>query len=198
MTTATPGRVRRSIRFAQLAAQSEAHVRTALIRRERITDHGKLEMASFQNTQDWAGNVGMSPSGRFQVLESPQKKQKIFGNTGIRADWAKGILWVLIAVFSVALLVQFASLGATSLQIQRLENRITAAESSRDTLRRNLAVSSSDITVCTKAVELNLISSGGAPTILLVAPESATMNLMTSPEAEATEEPELRASAGGV
>ncbi len=198
MTMAAEGRVRRSVRFAQLNAETSVSARNVSVRRERIHTGERLEMPSFQHTQDWAGSVGISPSGRFQVQAHPGKKQKPFSRAGVRTDWAGAILWVLVAAMCVALLVRFASVGAAGIRIHRLETRIAAAENRGNQLRSDLAVSGGDISVCTKAVELNLISSGGAPTIYLTAPERADMNLMTETEVQTTEEPELRASAGGV
>lgn len=193
MTTAAPERIRRSVRFARLDAQAGAAVRTAPQRRERFSGTGKLETLSLRHSQDWTSGAGVSPSGRFQVVESPRARQKAFGPKGIRADAARVLLWILIAVLSVLLLVRFASIGASEAQIRRLETRITAAEGKQKELRDRLTATGGDISVCTRAVELNLISSGGAPTIQLTAPEGATMNLMT--EASATAQPELRASA---
>ena len=93
--------------------------------------------------------------------------------------------------------MSFASIGASSLRIQRLQEKIETAENNGNKLRAELARSGGDITVCTKAVEMNLISSGGAPTIQLTAPLGATMTLMEAPSAEATEEPEMRAALTG-
>ncbi len=196
MTTAASGRIRRSIRFARLDAQAGPAFRDTSLRRERMTVPDRLEMPSYQNTQDWTGGMGMSPSGRFRVAEDPFQKRKSFTREGIRADWARGILWVLAALMCVVLLAELATAGAGAIQIQKLESRIEKAQSAGEALQAKLAVSSGDITVCTKAVELNLISSGGAPTIILTAPAAATMTLVAMPEAAATEEPELRASAG--
>ena len=196
MTTATSGRIRRSVRFAQLDAQFEANGREAPLVRERIRLPERLEIPSYENRQDWAGGMGMSPSGRFQVVEGTRPKQKILGKTGIRMDWAKAILWVLSAVLAVVLLVQFSSVGAASLRIGRLQTRIETAESRGRSLKEELTASSGDISVLTRAVEMNLISSGGAPTIQLTAPAAATMNLAVPQGPESTEEPALRASAG--
>ncbi len=191
---AAPGRVRRSIRFAQLDAQSGAAAREAAPRRERMRVTERLEMPSYQNTQDWTNGLGVSPSGRFQVIEEPRKRQIIFGKEGVRKDWARMIIIAAAAVLCVVLLVQFASIGASSLQIQKLERRLETAEGRNRELRIQLEQVSGDISVCTKAVELNLISSGGAKSIALTAPLGATMILVDS-AAQTTEEPELRAAA---
>ncbi len=89
-----------------------------------------------------------------------------------------------------------APIGAGSLRIRRLQARIESAETVGERLRGELALNTGDISVCTKAVELNLISSGGAPTIRLTAPKGATMTLVRTGMPETTEEPEIRADAG--
>ena len=114
------------------------------------------------------------------------------GGSGI----PRGIRRLLVAALAVILLVEFAEIGASSLQAQKLQTRITAAEAKGKTIRAELAASSGDISILTKAVEMNLISSGGAQTILLTAPAAATMNLVTSSPAAPTAEPALAASAG--
>ena len=197
MTTATAsGRIRRSVRFAKLEDQAAAGRNTSL-RRERITVAEKLEIPSYQNTQDWTGGMGMSPSGRFRVVEEPRKRQGILSRDGIRKDWAKILIWALAVIFSVVLLAEFASIGASSLRIRKLETRTEAAQNRGRQLQRELADQSGDISVLTRAVELNLISSGGASTILLTAPQGATMTLVETQSAQATEEPEIRAAITG-
>ena len=195
MTTAAPGRVRRSIRYAQLEASSGAAKRENPLRRERMTVRSGLEVPSFQNTQDWTSGMAMSPSGRFRVIEEPREHRRVFSREGIREDWARTIIWLLSALMAVVLLVMFASVGASSLQIRKLEKRMETAQAKKLELQSRLSASGGDISVCTKAVELNLISSSGAPTIQLTAPEGATMVLVETRGAAPTEEPEMRASA---
>lgn len=194
---AATGRVRRSIRYAQLDAQTGSAVSSVPLRRQRMTESARLNAPSFQNTQDWTGGMGISPSGRFQVIEEPLRKQPLFSREGIRMDLAGGLLWLMAVGMAVILLVLFASVGAGSLRIRRLESRIESAENIGDNLRQRLDDSSGDISVVTRAVELNLISSEGAPTIRLTAPKGATMTLVRTGTPEPTEEPELRAGLGG-
>jgi len=189
-----PGRIRRSVRFAQLDAQNDAPSRESMPRRERIRVSERLEMPSYQNTQDWTSGVGMSPSGRFQVIEDARERRKAFGREGLRKDVARALIWATAALLCVILLIQFASVGASSLQIQKLERRVETAQNKKQELRGQLDRVSGDISVCTKAVQLNLISSGGARTISLTAPLGATMMLVES-QASSTEEPDLRALA---
>jgi len=197
MTTTAQGRVRRSIRFAQLDAQSGPAARESMPRRERMTVSGRLEMPSCPHTQDWTGGMGLSPSGRFRVIEEPGERRRAFSREGIRMDWARVLIWVTAAVLCTVLLVQFAAIGASSLQIQKLERRVETAQNKKQELRSQLDQVSGDISVCTKAVELNLISSGGARSIYLTAPLGATLVLVeTLPVG--TAEPELRASAASL
>ncbi len=195
MAAAGNGRVRRSIRFAQLNAETAPLVRESAPRKMRFSGTERLEMPSFQNTQDWTSGMGISPSGRFRVIEEQRDRRRAVSREGIRADWARALIWVLAAVLCMTLLVQTASLGAGTLRIQKLEKRITLAEAQQQKLQGDLARRSGDISVCTRAVELNLISSGGAPTIALTAP-AANMTLVGPTAAPATQEPEIRAAQG--
>lgn len=197
MTTAASGRIRRSIRFARLEAQTASVKRETAPRRERITTRPGLEFSSFRNTQNWADGMGVSPSGRFRVVEEPRDRKKAVSREGIREDWAKLLIWILAAAILTAVLAMAASIGSSSLRIRKLETRMEAAQARNLELKGELAALGGDVSVCTKAVELNMISSNGAPTIQLEAPTAATMLLVETGGASATEEPELRASAQG-
>ena len=48
------------------------------IRRRRMTCSDRLP--SFHQTQDWTGSMGVSPSGRFRIVEEPTKKQRLLVN----------------------------------------------------------------------------------------------------------------------
>ncbi len=196
MTTAATGRVRRSVRFAQMQAGTESAVREGKPRRERMSVSGRLEMSSFPLSQDWTGGMGTSPSGRFQVVEHTQPGKKPVSREGIRTDWARALIWIIAALLCTVLLAETAAMGTSALHVRKLQARIEAAENRNGELKSSLSVSSGDISVCTRAVELNLISSAGAPTIQLTAPENATMTLVETAEAGTTAEPEMRASAG--
>ena len=195
MTTAASGRVRRSIRFARMEAQSAEVRRDASPRRERMTLRPGLEFSNCRNTQNWTDGMGISPSGRFRVVEEPRDRRRAVSRDGIRSDWAKILIWLLAAAAAVALLAVAASIGTGSLRIRKLETRIEAAQARNLELRGQLASLGGDVSVCTKAVELNMISSNGAPTIQLTAPAAANMVLMEAGEVTATQEPDIRASA---
>ena len=195
MSETATGRIRRSVRFAQLEQQSGALRGEATPRRQRITVADHLEPSPFANTQDWTGGMGISPSGRFRVATDPGSREKPLNRKGIRKDWAGRVLTLMIAIMAVALLVELASLGAGQIRIQKLNARITAMEERNEELRESLRRSSEDISVCTEAVKLNLVSSNGVKPITLTAPSRARMVLM---EAEDTlETGEIRASTAG-
>ena len=195
MTTAAPGRIRRSVRFAQLAQESAAP-RTAPLRRERMTVADHLEYPSFERKQDWTVGMGISPSGRFQVRDAADPRPRIFSREGLRGDWARRILFVTASAAAAVLLALLAVLGSCQARSRRLEDQIAAASRKQEELRLSLEAAGGDIRVLTKAVELNLISSGGAPSIWLTAPAAATMVLVDAGESSSTERPEMRASAG--
>ncbi len=196
-TTAAGNRVRRSARFAVLPENGDTSVQGVSSRRARMTE--RLREDRFPNTQDWAFRVGTSPSGRFQVVEEPRKRTKMFSEQGIRWDAAKFILIGVGCVMAVVLLVMLASIGSSSSQIRMLDEKISAVEKMNAEMEGSLAVHSGDVSVCTEAVRLNLISSSGAQTISLTAPTGASLMLSSqeSTAAEATEEPVMRASLTG-
>ena len=173
MTMAASGRIRRSVRFAQLEQQSGNRKPEAMPRRQRITVADHLDSPSFRNTQDWTGGLGISPSGRFRVIEDRRHKERSFTRQGIRRDRARIILIALAALMAVILLVELASIGAGQLRIQKLNSRLTAMEERNEALRAALTLSGGDISVCTEAVKLNLVSSSGVRPISLTAPTGA-------------------------
>ena len=95
-----------------------------------------------------------------------------------------------------ALQAMLAGMGLSSRSIRRLDNKIEDMAKRNETLRQELAVNAGDVSVCTEAVKLNLISGYGAQTIQLTAPEGATMTLVDSQETTGGNEPETRASRG--
>ncbi len=197
MTTAADTRVRRSARYAAMPESRSTGIQGVSARRARMTE--RLNEERFPNTQDWAFKAGVSPSGRFQVVEEPRKRKKIISPEGIRWDVARVIFLVLGAVMVVVMLVMLASIGKSSSVIHVLDEKISAVEAYNEALSGEVAAQTGDISVCTEAVRLNLISSGGARTIQLTAPEGASLmlnSLETEAAAEATEVPALRAATG--
>ena len=193
MTMAASGRIRRSVRFAKLESQSR---KTEVYpRRQRMTVADHLETSSFQNSQDWTGSLGISPSGRFQIVENSGKQKRILTRDGIRQDWGRNCLMILAAILTVSILLEMAVLGAGKLRIQKLNSNIAAIEERNEALRASLARSSEDVSVCTEAVKLNLVSSNGVRPILLTAPSGARMVLV---EESAAESGGIRLSASGM
>ncbi len=197
MTTAADTRVRRSARYAAIPEIGSTGIQGVSARRARMTE--RLNEERFPNTQDWAFKAGVSPSGRFQVVEEPGKRRRIISSEGIRWDAARAAIIALGAVMAVVLLVMLASIGKSSSVIHTLDEKISVVEAYNEELSGRVAAQTGDISVCTEAVRLNLISSGGARTIQLTAPEGASLvlsDLETASAAEAAEGPALRAAAG--
>lgn len=150
-------------------------IRGVSARRARMTD--RLREDRFPNTQDWSVKAGVSPSGRFQVVEEPRKRTALISAAGIRWDAARTVLMVTGSLMIVVLLVMLATIGSSSMQIRQLDEKISAVEQYNEEMRGKLAAQSGDISVCTEAVRLNLISSSGAQTIRLTAPQGARLTL---------------------
>ncbi len=190
-STAGSGRIRRSVRFAQLDNQNG----TAKPQRQRFTEAAHLETASFPQRQDWTGSMGMSPSGRYRVIEKGETRVMPISRKGIRPDWGRTILVLLaIALIGIALF-EAAAMGVSSLNIRKLNSQIASVEERNDNLRSALARSSGDISVCTEAVKMNLVSSNGVRPIPLTAPEGARMVLTET--RSSMENEEIRASVTG-
>ncbi len=175
MTTAAEGRIRRGERYRVYTEAENTGIRGVSARRARMTD--SLNEDRFPNTQDWTVKAGMSPSGRFQIVEEPRKRIPLISAAGIRWDLARTALMIIGSVMIVVLLVMLAAIGSSSLQIRQLDEKISAVEQYNEELRGKISAESGDISVCTEAVRLNLISSSGARTIQLTAPRGANMML---------------------
>ena len=175
MTTSVQGRIRRSVRYSSFDMKGDHRVQQGNLRRERISCSDRMKELPYQQTQDWVNGVGMSPSGRFQVIEEAKPRQRLFSAEGIRWDAARALLILCAAIMAAVLLALTAGIGASGIQIKRLQDRIAAAEQRNADLRAELALSAADISVLTEAVKLNLISSTGARTVTLTAPQDAGM-----------------------
>ncbi len=173
-TTAASNRIRRSVRFAQV----EPRMQATSLRRERMTVSGRLENREWRNTQDWTGGLGISPSGRFQVLSEPSAKERIISGEGIRWGVAKAAIGLLAAVLVLALLIQAAAIGTTGAEIRKMDIRIEDIAGKNEGLKAQLTYSSGDVSVCTEAVKLNMISSNGAKAIDLTVPVGPNMMLV--------------------
>lgn len=193
--TALPTRIRRTVRHAQFDWQNDYRTREADTRRERMTVSRGVAEDPLRKMQDWSVGMGTSPSGRFQVLEEPRRKTPLISQEGIRFDFAKLLLIAIACLCAVLLLVEAGMIGTSAMQVARLDERIESVARKNETLQEQLAFSSTDISVCTEAVKLNMISSSGATTISLTAPVGANLVLVDGSEESRTEEMRTSASA---
>lgn len=147
------------------------------LHRQRMTCSGSLQ---FTNTQDWTGGMEMSPSGRFRVIEEAKPKQRFLSRDGIRWD----VAWIAIAAVIIlciaVLLADLAGMGISSRAISRLDAKIADQGRRNDGLKQELTVSSGDVSVCTEAVKLNLISGYGAATVMLTVPSEFSAGAVTA------------------
>ena len=139
------------------------------LHRQRMTCSDS--MRSFTNTQDWMNGMSISPSGRFQVVEEIRPKQKTFSREGIRWNVAWIILFVVVFLCAAVLTADVAGMGLGSRSIGRLNSKIADLTRRNNELKQEVELNSADVSVCTEAVKLNLISGSGAQTILLTAPQ---------------------------
>jgi cell division protein FtsL len=149
-----------------------------ILHRQRMTCSESLRNIS--QTQDWTGSMGMSPSGRFQVVEEARPAKKVFSREGVRWDAA----WILIAAAAVLcagiLLADLAGVGIGSRNISKLDMRIEEYMRKNDQMKQELADQSRDMSVCTEAVKLNLISGNAAQTVRLTAPAELSESAVTT------------------
>ena len=156
------------------------------LHRQRMTVSDS--MRSFTNTQDWTGGMEMSPSGRFRVIEEAKPKQKIISREGIRWDAAWAAIIAAVILCAVILLADVAGMGIGARTISRLDSKIADQGRRNDQLKQEMAVNAGDVSVCTEAVKLNLISGYGAQTVYLTVPHEVSLSAVTA---------EVRGSAGG-
>ncbi len=145
------------------------------IRRERMTCSDSLR--SFPQNQDWTRSMEMSPSGRFQVVEEKNQRQALITRDTVRWDAAIAAIILLAVLFTGILVADLAGIGLSSRNIGRLDDKVKLMTQKNEELESRLLSRTGDVTVCTEAVKLNLIASGGARTIGLTAPTNANMTL---------------------
>ena len=137
-------------------------------------------MRTFTNTQDWTNGMGISPSGRFQVIEEARPKRKAISRDGIRWDVAWIIVAAIVLLCGAILVADLAGISISSRTIGRLDSKIADMTKRNDLLKQELELSASDVSVCTEAVKLNLISGYGAQTITLTAPQEISSGAITA------------------
>jgi hypothetical protein len=148
------------------------------LHRQRMTCSDS--MRTFTNTQDWTNGMGISPSGRFQVIEEARPKRKAVSRDGIRWDVAWIIVAAIVLLCGAILVADLAGISISSRTIGRLDSKIADMTKRNDLLKQELELSASDVSVCTEAVKLNLISGYGAQTITLTAPQEISSGAITA------------------
>ena len=149
------------------AWSSDERMQVNSLHRQRMTCSDSMQ--TFTNTQDWTGGLGISPSGRFRVIEETKPKRKIFSRDGIRWDAA----WIILAAVTLIFIAVVAGMGMGSRTISRLNLKIADMNEKNNLLKQEIARDSADVSVCMEAVELNLIAGSGAQTIRLTIPQDS-------------------------
>ena len=124
--------------------------------------------------------MGMSPSGRFRVIEEAHSRQKLFSGEGIRWDAAWILIAAVIILCAAVLLADVAGIGLGSRTIVRLDSKIADQGRRNDALKLELEANSGDVTICTEAVKLDMIYGFGASTIRLTVPHEMSAGAVTA------------------
>ena len=170
--------------------KNEERQQHADIRRSRMTC--SADLPGIRQTQDWTGSMDMSPSGRFQVIEERKPKVRMISGEGIRWRAALTILILVSVILCAILLADLAGMGNSGRMITKLNSKIHTVESRNEDLKLELEMSTDSATVCTEAVRMDLISSNGAQTIRLTAPQDARITLSSASAAEENADLETR------
>ena len=155
------------------------------IHRSRMTCSASLP--AFHQTQDWTGGIAVCE--RKPAIEETRPQKKIVSRDGIRWDAAIAALVVIGILLTAILLADLASIGMSSRAIDKLHTAIEDQLNKNERKQAEIDLNTNSTSVRTEAVKLNLISSNGAKTIVLTAPESA--QLVVSTAAQAAENADL-------
>jgi len=161
--------------------KSDFRQQQADIHRSRMTCSASLP--AFHQTQDWTGGLGISPSGRFQVIEENKPRKRIISGEGIRWNVAVTVLVILGLVLTLILVCDLAGIGQSGRVIGKLASKIENIENRNSEVTAEIGMMADSASVCTEAVKLNLISSNGARTIRLTAPANAQLTLSDADKA---------------
>ena len=195
--TVFPGRVSRKFQNVQADLRGILNPRTIRRQTEYRTRRPMTcadSVRTVQQTQDWTEGVGMSPSGRFQVIEDG-RKPKLITREGIRWEAGRGALIAVGVILCLVLVLDLMSIGVKNRQNDKLSLKTQALEEKIADLEWELNYSAGDVNVMTEAVRLNLISGYGARTITLTAPP-ASLTLTDSITPETTPEGRMISYAG--
>ncbi len=158
--------------------RNEDRQQQASLHRQRMTCADTLRFDT--QSQDWIGGMGISPSGRFQVVESAKPKMSAISGEGIRWDIA-WIAIIAIAVLCLAiLLADLAGMGSEDRTLRKLDKKITEMAGKNEKLQAELALGDDDISVCAEAAKMNLISASGTQSIPLAAPANARKTISSA------------------
>ncbi len=149
------------------------------IHRSRMTCSDSLP--SFHQTQDWTG--GLTPSGRVPVIEETKPRQRILSSDGIRWDAAVTVLIAIGVLLAVILLADVAGIGNGGRNLRKLNTSIEELTGRNEQLQAELMASTSNTSICTEAVKMNLISANGATTVRLTVPGNAQLTVSTAAQA---------------
>ena len=156
--------------FRGNAWNADERMQVNSLHRQRMTCSDSMQ--TFTNTQDWTNGLGVSPSGRFHVIEEAKPRRKMFSREGIRWDAAWILLIATVLILIAVLLADVAGMGMGSRSISRLNLKMNEKN---ELLKQEIARDAGDVSICLEAVELNLIAGGGAQTIRLTVPQDSDM-----------------------
>ena len=159
--------------FRGNAWNADERMQVNSLHRQRMTCSDSMQ--TFTNTQDWTNGLGVSPSGRFHVIEEAKPRRKMFSREGIRWDAAWILLIATVLILIAVLLADVAGMGMGSRSISRLNLKIADMNEKNELLKQEIARDAGDVSKCLEAVELNLIAGGGAQTIRLTVPQDSDM-----------------------
>ena len=155
--------------------QSENRQQQASLHRERMTCADTVRFDT--QSQDWISGMGISPSGRFQVIESAKPKKNIVSREGVRWDVACATIVAVAVLCAAILLGNLAGVGMGDRALNKLDKKIADMANRNDRLQTEISLRNNDASVYTEAVKLNLISSNGVQAIRLTAPEEAKLTI---------------------
>ena len=149
------------------------------IHRSRMTCSDSLP--SFHQTQDWTG--GLAPSNRIPVIEETRPKKRVISSDGTRWDAAVTALIAIGVLLLVILLADVAGIGNSGRNVRKLNTSIEELANRNGQLQAELIATTSDTSICTEAVKMNLISARGATTVRLTVPGNAQLTVSTAAQA---------------